>query len=152
MAQASVKMITGILDHILKESVKRWGGDLVSMVLFGSFARGDVHEHSDVDLLLVVKELPKDWRQRSAVELSLERMGLQLSRPIQVVLVKPDEVRLAVDNITPFLLEIRESYCCLLDRDGFFQDEMRRLGEVLFARGVRKLAEHKWEVPELARP
>jgi predicted nucleotidyltransferase len=152
MAQASVKTITAILDHILKESVKCWGGDLVSIVLFGSFARGDVRQHSDVDLLLVVEELPKDWRERSAVELSFERMGLQLGTPIQVVLVKPDEVRFAVDDIVPFLLEIRESYYSLLDRDGFFHNEMKRFGEILFARGVRKLAEHKWEVPELARP
>lgn len=150
MTQMSAKTITTILDYVSKQSVERWGRDLVSVVLFGSFARGDAHRHSDVDLLLVVENLPNDWRQRSLLELSFEQLGLQLGRPLQVTLVEPEEVRWAVNSIMPLLLEIREAYRCLLDRGVFFQSEMERLEEILVARGVRRLAEYKWEVPELA--
>ena len=150
MKQTQATTITTILDHLAKQAIERWGRDLVSVVLFGSFARGDAHPHSDVDLLLVVENLPKDWRQRSTLELSFERMGLEWGRPLQVILVEPTEVHFAVDSIMPLLLEIREGYHCLFDRERFFQNEMGRLEETLVVRGVRRLAEHKWEVPELA--
>ncbi len=35
------------------------GGNLVSMIVFGSHARGDNNEHSDVDLIVVVKKKTK---------------------------------------------------------------------------------------------
>lgn len=152
MIPVPVKTIAHILDHVLKESVERWGHQLISLVLFGSFARGDAHQHSDIDLLLVAENLPKNWRARSAFELSLERQGLEWGKPLQVILVEPEEVRLAVDHIMPLLLEMREGHRCLFDRDEFFQNKMKRLERVLVARGVRRLGEHKWEVPELAKP
>jgi len=46
---------------------------------------------------------------------------------------------------------MREGYRCLFDRDEFFQTEMNRLEGILVRRGVRRLAEHKWEVPELVK-
>jgi len=104
MNQAPAKMITAILDHLSQESVQRWGANLVSIVLFGSLARGDAHQHSDIDLLLVVRNLPQGWRERSTLELSFERLGLQWGKPLQVILVEPGEVRLAVDDVMPLLL------------------------------------------------
>jgi len=148
MNRAPAQMITALLDHLSQESVQRWGANLVSVVLFGSLARGDAHQHSDIDVLLVVRNLPQGWRERSTLELSFERLGLQWGKPLQVILVEPAEVRLAVDDVMPFLLEMREGYRCLFDRDEFFQTEMKRLEGILVRRGVRRLAEHKWEVPE----
>ena len=139
-----------ILERVLSVARGRFGEDLVSVVLFGSFVRGDAHEHSDIDLLLVVENLSDDWRRRGTLELSIERLGLGLGRAIQVILVKPGELRLAVGDVAPLLLELHEAYRCLLDRGGFFHNEMKRFERILAARGVRKLAEYKWEVPELA--
>jgi len=151
MAQVNIEKIESILNHILRESNRRWGQDLVSVIVFGSFARGDAYEHSDIDLLIIVKNLPKGWRERGAYELSLERLGLTWNTPLQVILVEPEEIRLAIDNVMALLLEIRESYRYLFDRDMFFQKEMKRFEKMMIRRGVRRLAEHKWEVPEIAR-
>ena len=41
----------GLVDEI----TRRWHGDLVGLVVFGSAARGDATEDSDIDLLLVMK-------------------------------------------------------------------------------------------------
>lgn len=142
--------VYSILRHVSKEATQRWGRNLVSVVLFGSLARGAAHQYSDIDLLLVVEKLPEGWRERGALELSFERLGLDWGKPLQVILVEPAEIDRAVDTIMPLLLEIHEGYRCLLDRDEFFQNEMKRLEGILGARGVRKLAEHKWEVPALA--
>lgn len=146
---SSESKVATILRNIAIESVTRWGDDLVSVVLFGSHARGDAHPHSDIDLLVVVEGLPQGWRERGGLELSLEQMGLQWGKAIQATLVEPDDVRFAVDSVTPFLLEIRDNYHCLIDWVLFFQNEMERLEGMIDSYGIRKLAEHKWEVPEL---
>ena len=151
MAQVNIEKMESILNHILRESNRRWGQDLVSVIVFGSFARGDAYEHSDIDLLIIVKNLPKGWRERGTYELSLERLGLTWNTPLQVILVEPEEIRLAIDNVMPLLLEIRESYRHLFDRDMFFQKEMKHFEKMMIRRGVRRLAEHKWEVPEIGR-
>jgi hypothetical protein len=49
-AQASL-IPTDFLDKI----VRRWHGDIVGLILFGSAARGDATEDSDIDLLLVMR-------------------------------------------------------------------------------------------------
>jgi predicted nucleotidyltransferase len=38
----------------------RFGGRVREMILFGSHARGDAHEESDVDVLVVIDELTFD--------------------------------------------------------------------------------------------
>jgi predicted nucleotidyltransferase len=46
--------------HEFKKDVKNILGDnFVEMILFGSYARGDYREDSDVDVLIVVKEKNK---------------------------------------------------------------------------------------------
>jgi len=42
----------------LKERLARRFGDLVARyVIFGSWARGEAHEHSDVDLLVSIRDI-----------------------------------------------------------------------------------------------
>ena len=47
------------LDLLLKDvyaDVKRiYGEELVKLILYGSYARGDYHEYSDIDILALVK-------------------------------------------------------------------------------------------------
>ena len=51
-----IKNQAGLISPDLLEGiVRRWQGDLVGLALFGSAARGDDTEDSDVDLLLVMK-------------------------------------------------------------------------------------------------
>ncbi len=53
----------------LAERLRSYGVRL--MMLFGSRARGDYTEESDVDLLVVADELPKDPRESYAIVASL---------------------------------------------------------------------------------
>ncbi|MFQ5826156.1 MAG: nucleotidyltransferase domain-containing protein [Dehalococcoidia bacterium] len=136
-----------ILSEILEASSARFQKDLVSVVLFGSHARGNPSQRSDIDLVIVVESAPPDWRERGALELSIEQLGLNLGKAIQIILVEPEDVRYSVENIAPLMLEIHDAHICLFDREGFFQGEMARFSRNVEKRGVRKLGAHKWEVP-----
>jgi predicted nucleotidyltransferase len=62
------------------------------VVLFGSQARGEAHEQSDVDLLVVAEK--KNWRSAARrIEVARLRRSLpQIGRPIDVLLFTPSEV------------------------------------------------------------
>ncbi len=62
-----------ISDSVTGEIVRRWHGDLVGLILFGSAARGDATDDSDIDLLLVVKPEVK-------IERGLYRLWDEFSR------------------------------------------------------------------------
>ena len=58
--ESSAKQINERLEPILRELSGRlrelYGDRLVEMVLYGSWARGDAEPHSDIDVLVVLKE------------------------------------------------------------------------------------------------
>ena len=79
------------------------------IILFGSTARGDVHEDSDIDLL-VVKQTDRPFFQRIDEALSL----LDVKVPVQVLVYTPDELnqlrREGRDFITTILAEGKVVY------------------------------------------
>jgi len=48
-----------VLEALLNELKKRFGKRLVSLVVFGSVARGTMKSDSDLDLLIVAQGLPR---------------------------------------------------------------------------------------------
>jgi hypothetical protein len=77
----------------------------VSRVLvFGSFARGDMHEYSDLDLLLIGDfDQPPRLRERAVRELAWE---LGVTTPLEVIACTPAELEAARQR--PFLAHVLE--------------------------------------------
>jgi predicted nucleotidyltransferase len=72
------------------------------VLVFGSFARGDMHEFSDVDLLLVGDfSAPPILRERAVREVAWE---LRLETPIEVIACTPAELECARDR--PFFAHV----------------------------------------------
>lgn len=73
-----------------------------AVVLFGSFARGDVHEGSDLDLL-VVADFREPFLERIGLLLEL---GADLGLPLEPVGYRPDEVEAMWRQGNHFLEEV----------------------------------------------
>lgn len=76
----------------------------IRILLFGSQARGDADESSDVDLLVIMKDIPN--RHRAAVEIRRVLKDLPIGKDI--VVATPDEIdrrRHAVGNIISAALQ-----------------------------------------------
>jgi len=48
------------LGEFQNQLIKKFGSDLVMIKLFGSKARGDFHQESDIDVLVVIRKLTKN--------------------------------------------------------------------------------------------
>ncbi len=74
----------------LKRSVKSFLGDqLISMVLFGSMARGDYHDESDVDVAIIVRGLTRKLKSQILDEVA--KLELEHHMPVSVLVLSDEE-------------------------------------------------------------
>jgi len=82
------------------------------VILFGSYARGDVTEDSDVDLLVVCPF------QGNSVHKSVEiRMKLRPKFPVDLLVRTPEKVRQRIEMGDGFMQEILEEGKVLYEAD-----------------------------------
>ncbi len=121
-----------ILDFLLKE----WGNSLISVVLFGSYARGNPRLESDIDLLIIRKGFPSGRLKRRKEWLQLEKkmpLSEEWKEKIVPILLTPEE---AVQT-RPYYLGILTAHRILFDRDQFFENIFQRLKKRLEELGSR---------------
>jgi predicted nucleotidyltransferase len=74
----------------LKSSLESFLGDqLVSMVLFGSMARGDYHDASDIDVAIIVHGLTRRLKGRILDEVA--ELELEHHMPLSVLVFSDEE-------------------------------------------------------------
>lgn len=125
---SSVKLVSGIsrtMNHLelanqftdfLKEF---FGQQLVSVVLFGSVGRGEQQKTSDIDLIIVLKDLPAGRYIRSSllepVFARMDQKGIFV--PINCHLKTPLEAK----KITVMYFDLPTDAHVLFDTDDFFR-------------------------------
>jgi predicted nucleotidyltransferase len=124
-------------------------GDLVSIVLFGSRARGTATSSSDFDFLIVAHSLP-DGKRRRELALDIAEVGFDYGLPIQIILATSEEAEQAATTGAPLMFEIHDAHRLVYDRGGFFDRLVGRFAEQLRTWQARKIKDRVWEVPGLA--
>jgi len=80
---------------------------MVGFYLFGSAVTGDLVASSDIDLLIVARNLPKSIAVRSELkERIIERSGLPPVHPFEIHLVDEDEARIYFRHIGGKFLKV----------------------------------------------
>lgn len=133
-----------IIDE-LKEFVntlkEKWSSDLISVVLFGSYASEKYSEESDIDLVIVKRNLNDSKVQRRVEFLNIKRDLIKkekFRRKLFAVLLTPEEAQV----IKPFYLGILNSHIILYDKDNFFQNILLRLKQKLDSLGAERRFNH----------
>jgi len=121
------EIIRPILERYLRELFNRYGERVLSVALFGSFARGNYKPNSDIDLLLVIRGYK--WKEPLSFE-PVEKLVLELWRRsghyhrVSPYPLTPEQASVH----RPIYLDLVEDGIILFDREGFLGrilDEIR---------------------------
>jgi len=115
------------------------GSRLVSLVLFGSVARGDARPDSDIDVLVVAEGFAQSLsdRRRPLVEAWQRVRAEQSMAGVEWNLITktPEEAC----HHTPLYLDIVEDGIVLFDQNGFFHAVIDRMRSRMRALGSRRV-------------
>jgi predicted nucleotidyltransferase len=136
-----------LADRLREECVRHYEDRLVSLVLYGSTARGTMRPDSDIDILIVADPLPQRrmprMREFDAVEQALtsdlERAtAAGVHTNLSPVFKTPAEV----GHGSPLFLDVTLTAHILFDRDGFFRNCLERLRWRMREMGTRRVESH----------
>jgi predicted nucleotidyltransferase len=148
IVKLSIKDINIVLDSMVQDLRREYGEQLVSIVVYGSYARETATSGSDIDLLIVVRALPRDWQSIHYLEDEWMLKGRQFGKRFQITLVTPEDVSDSIEYAAPMILEIHNTHKIILDRGDFFKDCMKRMEYLIRERRIRMRKPGVWEVPE----
>jgi predicted nucleotidyltransferase len=139
-------ILTNLLDYLQHEFDKQ----LIAVVIYGSYAQGKADHGSDVDLLIVIKELLRDWQIIHQMEDDCMFRAREFGKRFQITLASPEDVEDSIESAAPLMLEIYNKHSIIFDPSGFFRDCIDCMEHIVKERGIRMKRHGVWEVPEHA--
>ncbi len=143
--QGCSEVVSKALARLLEALKEGLGGKLVSVVLYGSYARGQMEPESDVDLLIVSESLPISSLERQAFFTKIigaieSSIRAELSETdwfpyISAILKTPREA----DRISRIYFDMIEEAKILYDPTGFFEGVLKKAKAQLERLGARKI-------------
>ncbi len=94
-----------ILSEVKNEIIKLYKENLVDIILYGSYARGDYNENSDIDLLVVLKSIETAGKETDKIVDAIYDINLKYNTLISVVPVSYDDYK-SINS--PLLLNVRQ--------------------------------------------
>jgi predicted nucleotidyltransferase len=114
---------------------RRYGADLVSVVLFGSRARGEAGPESDIDVLIVARGLPRRrWDRYGGLRDLARQVSDEFADAATPILLTPEEAQ----EVKPYYLGMLSGHAILRDEGGFFAGVIERLQRRLAELGARR--------------
>ena len=127
-------LIEPICQAVIQRLRETLGEKLISVALFGSYARGDSHPGSDIDLLVIAEQLPEhpvermQWLHKLIVPVTKKRVGF--------VGWTPEDFSSAFPSL---YLDLGLDARILFDPNGFFSERLERIKEIIEEAGLYRV-------------
>ena len=133
-----------LIEELIEALKRKYGDKFISLVVFGSVARGEARKDSDVDLLLVVDSIPKRRleRQREFMEVEKELEGYLNELfdegyfiDFSPIIKTPEEAM----RLSPLYLDMVEDAIIAYDKEDFFAKILERVRKRLEELGSKRV-------------
>lgn len=116
------------------------GTNLVALAFFGSCARGDETEWSDIDILLIAENLPAHPLERlyfiyRPIKEPNWTSKVKSERPIAILARTKKEF---TADVTPLHLDLAEDAEVFYDPEGFLREKLSRVRELIEEAGLER--------------
>jgi predicted nucleotidyltransferase len=131
-------MVKEVLSIFVRHLRSCWGESLISVVLFGSWASNRAKPESDIDVLIIKSNLPKNRYERFVeYQQAIGPVPIEedLKSRITPILLSPEEAKVT----KPYYLGMLNSSYTIYDKDHFFFNILRRLKARLDELGAERL-------------
>jgi len=133
-----------LIEKLIEALKRKYGDKFISLVVFGSVARGEARKDSDVDLLLVIDSIPKRrlGRQMEFMEVEKELEGYlnELFDEGYFIdfspIIKTSEEAM---RLSPLYLDMVEDAIIAYDKDDFFKKILERVRKRLEELGSKRV-------------
>jgi predicted nucleotidyltransferase len=85
--------IKAILEEVKQKLREIYGENLKSVILYGSHARGDFADGSDIDIIIVLKEMKQPFLERERYFGAIWELDLKYDTVISIVPLGEEEYR-----------------------------------------------------------
>jgi len=134
----------GMIDKIIKILKDHFGKKVIALVVFGSYARGDFGESSDIDLFAIIEGLPRRHFERSTLMSSL--ITSHFSRRITIIAKTKREF---LSAFAPLYLDLALDGKVAYDTDGFMKERLAEIEAIIEQAGLfrkkRGSRDYRWE-------
>lgn len=138
------------MEEFRDKLIREFGDDLISVVVFGSQVKKPRWD-SDIDILVVMDNLPENWRERDDKFYDLEydvSVGHGVS--ISAVYYSSEEVGFGIKVRDRLFLGILLGYTTIYDRNGFFRRNIEKLRGELDKEHANYIADERvWHIPSM---
>ena len=135
-----------IIKEVVDNCKERFGRNLVSIVLFGSRAKGIAKEHSDYDFFVIVTNLPES-KERDKISLELGRyVGRRYYKSVQIHLTAEKELE---KKSNPLFYGILTGYSVLYGEEAW-EKILSRWRPIIRKEKPRRIEKDRiWEIARL---
>jgi predicted nucleotidyltransferase len=155
------KEYTKLVQKVFQKAKEYYKEDLISFVVFGSYAKDTLSPNSDIDILIITKKQPKSRTKRiinfiNNVEKKLEKYIESLRKKNIFVEISPIiKTQEEVEYGSFLFLDMIQDSIILYDRDNFFKEYLDSLDKKLKEYGSKKVFKkggYYWIIKENVNP
>ena len=94
-----------ILEELRSELQRLYKGKFDRLILYGSHARGDANENSDIDVMAVIEGVESPMKELGKLSKIISRLSLKYDTLISLYPISPDDFE---RRTSPLLLNIKK--------------------------------------------
>jgi len=136
------------ITYISELLIQKFEKNLVSAIVFGSSLTSS--KPNDIDVLVICKIIPKNWRKQNELCLDLETKALQHAYNLHMTLIDTDSFKYSIKNGAPLLFNIYQNNNIIFDRYEFFQKQLKIFHKNIIKWKANKIDNCSWSVPAFA--